>query len=135
MKKILIIICVFIIVLPACKKVEKKRSEFIGYWSSDVPSYEDPYLDISENSYAYYSFNCEGNKEYEGIARANNNRLYIGSVNYFDIIEYPHEIDTAVEHHLSGASMIWANWKMVLKGLKPAMFHSGFEYTYYKADY
>lgn len=138
MKKKHLIIFIHLIVLLSCtKEVDKKRPEFIGSWSSDIENYNEITLIISENSSAHYTFDFEGIAEYKGTAKANNKRLYIGNTNYFDIIEYPHMIDTSDEKHYTwyNGNSIPANWKMVLYGLKPSKLHMSFELTLYKLVY
>ncbi len=139
MKPLLILILACVVSTVACKKVNKNNTEFTGNWSPDVETYNDPSLYISENSQAVYTFNFEGQKEYKGIARVCKNRLYIGDINYFEIIEYPYSIDTTIDRHYiwnnTIGRMMLANWKMVLYGLKPTSRHISFETTYYKIDY
>ncbi len=141
MKKNVIVIFILLIFLLSCKKkVENGSPEFIGHWftQSVVDMHLD--MDISESSYTIYSLYSSGHKTiYKGTARANAKHLKIGSTRYFDIIEYPHEIDTALEkHHIYDSennTNKLANWKMVLDGIKPNDNQFCGIVEYYKAEY
>jgi len=144
MKNCLIIFSLLLIGLSSCEKqVEKERPEFIGYWSGgSYCEYGFIYLDISKKSKAYfYMLDYSNSRDYSssGIARANDEKLIIGGVKYFTIIEYPHPIDTNVErkhiyNYSDGTSKI-ANWKMVLDGLYGSVDCYDGTRTYYMADY
>lgn len=140
MKINLAIISILLFGLFACKKInEDKRSEFIGHWHAIISDYYCATIHINESGNSYYSIIWQGDEtSYGGKARANDKHLYIGSSKSFDIIEYPHTIDTSIEHEYvyyhDGPPKI-ANWKMVLYGLKPSWLHVCGKWTYYKADY
>jgi hypothetical protein len=143
MKKNLIILSLLLAGLSSCKKqVEKDRPEFIGYWSGgSYMEYGYMYIDIDENSKAHvYAYDYENEHEYNsrGTARVGDDKLKIGGIKYFKIIEYPHPIDTTVEkhdviNHLDNTCKL-AIWKMVLDGLKSSSNLNVGQRTYYKAD-
>ena len=143
MRTILTTILVLSLILFSCKKkVEKVSPEFIGKWYSNNEEFTNVYLGVDENSEAEYNIQVtidgvHGN--YTGIARANNRRFKIGRTKYFDIIEYPHLIDTLTDKHrvydYSKNVFILANWKMVLEGMKPSSFYVTGKYEFYKAEY
>jgi hypothetical protein len=142
MKATVIIVCISLCALTACKKeVSDGRSEFIGNWTSEIfREYNIAHLSIDENSNASFRMYYEGHdrKEYTGKARANNKHFKIGRTRYFDIIEFPHRIDTTVEKYsyydsFSGRKRI-ATWKMVLEGMKPDAFHVCERLSYYRTD-
>jgi hypothetical protein len=143
MKEKLLIIFISILGLFACKKqVEEVSPEFIGYWSGgSYAEYGYMYIRINESSGAYvYALDYNNDHEYDsrGTARANDKKLTIGGIKYFKIIEYPHQIDTAVEKeyifdHTDNTAKL-ANWKMVLDGLHNSSINVG-ERTYYKSDF
>ena len=140
MKTTLTIICIFLMTLFACKKqVEKDMPEFIGEWHAGISDNDFIVLSIYEDSYANYMIYWQGKEtNYDGTARANDNRLTIGRTKYFDIIEYPHLIDTTQErYYITNHDMILklANWKMVLYGMRPKSLHVCGTRTFYKADY
>jgi hypothetical protein len=123
----------------SCKKTvdDSNRPEFIGHWycaGSIDYSYS---IRIESNSNAFYSENSmglSGGGSFDGKARIGNDKLKIGRFHHFDIVEYPHKIDTSIEHFLmtdSDGQRKLANWKMTLRGPKLYM-GSG---DYYKIDY
>jgi hypothetical protein len=134
-------IILLLIVLTACKKeVAEDKSAFIGYWYGNI--YEDGIvtLDVSADSYATYDvwLETDNHHQYEGIARANDKHFKIGRTKYFDIIEYPHVIDTTIERIMvpvHNGDRKLANWKMVLDGMKPGLFYADSKTAYYRADY
>jgi hypothetical protein len=139
-----ILLFVFCISLFSCKKKvdENYRPEFIGKWDSSIPG--EPYnhitLDITKDSQADYMIYWEGNDHHHtGTARANDDHLKIGRVLYLKIVEYPHQIDTAVDKHYvtsDNGTYKLANWKMTLNGIKPDwLLKLCFKTDYYKADY
>jgi hypothetical protein len=139
-----IIYCLFLITLFSCKKDDvDKRPEFMGLWYSVIDcNGNHASISIDDKSHGVYEVTWEdgyNQKSYEGTIKINDKHVYLGSTKSFDIIEYPHKIDTATEHqnvyyYYSGTHKI-ANWKMVLYGLKPKAFHICGTWTYYKADY
>jgi hypothetical protein len=141
MKEKIFILFIFLFLFSACKKqVDKDRPEFIGYWHAKIADNYCARINISENSSAYYTIIWQDHETtYSGTARANDNKLTIGRTKYFDIVEYPHHIDTAVEKEYvythDNKPIKLANWKMVLKGLQPDWLHVCGTWTYYKADY
>jgi hypothetical protein len=143
MRTTLTIIFVFLLTLFSCKKqVEKERPEFIGNWQSSNREYTYIDLDINENSEAVYAIEVSVDSKYskyKGIARATNRRLKIGRTKYFDIIEYPHLIDTTFDKHRvydhKNHVTTLANWKMVLEGMKPSNLYLSDKYEFYKAEY
>jgi len=139
MKEKLLIICIILLVLSACKKqVDKERPEFIGDWYAKIMGDYFVNLSVDSNSFANYMIYWQGkDNTYSGQARANDQHFKIGRLKYFKIIEYPHKIDTTIEKMYvpDGFSVKLANWKMILDGMKPAWLHVSGEYTYYKADY
>lgn len=143
MKKKLIILCLFLFGIFACKKqVENGRPEFIGYWSGGSNNeYGYVYIHIKENSKAYFHVTDPENDDdylYKGNARADNGELTIGGSKHFTIVEYPHPIDTNAErkaiYNFVDNSTRLANWKMVLNGPESSNQNVG-KRTYYKADY
>jgi hypothetical protein len=142
-KLIFAIICILSVTLSACKKeVSEVSPEFIGHWSSEhFGDGNFSILTIDENSNASYHLYFEGDasKEYNGTARADDKHFKIGRTMYFDIIEYPHLIDTSVEKHViynqETNQYILANWKMMLEGMKPEAFHVCERLEYYKIEY
>jgi len=141
MKPKILIFCILIIAFSACKKqVEKERPEFIGDWYACIGGCDYfVILKINENSEASYMIYWQGkDTNYYGVARANNKHFKIGRTKYFDIVEYPHKIDTVIEKkyvlNTKGVLKL-ANWKMVLDGMKPSWLHVSGTYTYYKSDY
>jgi hypothetical protein len=147
MKNSLIILSILLAGLSSCKKqVENGRPEFIGYWDGDpYYVYGYMYLNIKENSKAYMHIRDDSNdNDYHnsGTARADGEKLTIGGTKYFNIIEYPHHIDTTVERHYiinhldnNYNSPKLANWKMVLDGLHGTSHSNIGEHAFYKADY
>jgi hypothetical protein len=134
-----IIILISISFLYCKKKVDKDRHEFIGYWYARTGEYNRIILDISEDSKSVCTIRYEGYEHrHTGTARANSKCLEINDILYFDIVEYPHNIDTSVEKvyvwYVDNSSKL-ANWKMVLYGPKPNSLHESGTVTYYKADY
>jgi hypothetical protein len=133
---------IFLIVFSACQKVsEDKRPEFIGFWHSKFGDSGCASIHIkSDGSGAYcIRYDYEESKVYSGTIRVNDKHIYIAGKDRFDIIEYPHMIDTTIErvyisNHFDNSYKI-GNWKMVLYGLKPNALHICGEWTYYKADY
>ncbi len=128
---LLLILCSF-----SCKKrVEKTSAEFIGEWMCWAGSDWYYYLDIDEDSKATYTEDSPygGGASFSGVARANEDKLTIGGIHTFRIIQYPTKIDTADHEGAVGfpPNMKIANWKMVLEGPK-LYLGSG---TYYMADY
>jgi hypothetical protein len=129
--------------LTSCKKkVEVDyRPEFIGDWYASISDYNFVHFNISETGWADFDVYWESNHFiHKGKARANNRHLKIGRIWFFDIIEYPHKIDTTKERipmtDKNGVERL-ANWKMVLNGIKPdvlLMTYDG-KLEYYKADY
>jgi hypothetical protein len=123
--KNLFFVILILFIFSACKKqVEKERPEFIGRWHCEfLGNYIN--LKISEDSYATYEIYYEGKtNSHQGIARANDNHLKIGRIIHFNILEYPHMIDTTrsdiyVYTTDSYNSAKKANWKMVISGLEP----------------
>gem|GEM_PF-2535884 len=96
---------------------------------------------IKKSSAYFYMVDYSNNHEYHsgGIARADDNKLTIGGIKHFTIVEYPHPIDTNVErksviNHVNGTAKI-ATWKMVLDGLHGSLDCNAGNRTYYKADY
>lgn len=145
MKKHSILIFFLLILLLSCeKKVDDKRTEFLGDWHARINDYDCITLNImkDQNCLGIYTVHSGGIDTYfSGTAKADKKHLKIGN-KHFDIIEYPHSIDTNVErvyvynHKANDLSTKLANWKMVLDGIKPSSedTYTG-EYTYYKADY
>lgn len=137
----------FVVVFSGCKKsVTNGRPEFIGYWcttGSGESGNIKIILDIKENDDADYIEIAESSYhgEKHGKARANSDKLKIGSVYHFKILEYPHIIDTTVEHvHISPNysgdqySPLAPNWKMKLSSLIPKVYMKG-PFTFYKVEY
>lgn len=141
MKTNLILIGLLLLALSACKKeVAEEKNEFIGSWYATIFYDGIVTLNVSEDSYAKYDVWIEPDNQhhYEGIARANDKHFKIGRTKYFDIIEYPHMIDTSIERQLIpvfGEGNKLANWKMVLDGMKPGLFYADAQIAYYRADY
>lgn len=141
MKATLTFICILLITISSCKKeVAEEKNEFIGSWYATIYYDGIATLNISEDSYVTYNIWIEpdNHHKYEGIARANDKHFKIGRTKYFDIIEYPHIIDTATERFLLpdlGEGNKLANWKMVLDGMKPGLLYADGKYAFYKADY
>lgn len=140
MKEKIFILFIFLFIFSACKKqVDKERLEFIGMWYSQNDNHSI-YFNISQDSHASYQvYEGMNNEGYSGIARANDHHLKIGRIMKFEIIEYPHEIDTATDKHdlfdYIGHHKL-ANWRMVLNGINP-LFLNRYQgkLEYYKADY
>lgn len=138
-----ILYCLVLLTLLSCKKkVCDESPEFVGDWTSEwFGDNNIAHLNIDENSDATFQMTLEGRsrKEYKGTARANDKHLKIGGTNYFDIIEYPHLIDTSLSdvgvYDHGTHQWVKANWKMVLDGMKPASLHTCKKLSYYKADY
>jgi len=133
---------IMLFVCFACQKVsENKRPEFIGFWHSSRGDDGCAYININADGTGeyYIRFNYDREKTYSGRIRVNDKHIYIAGKDRFDIIEYPHMIDTTVEHVIihnhTDYAYETANWKMVLYGLKPNALHICGEWTYYKADY
>lgn len=142
MKKNVFIILLFLLAICSCKQeVTEERPEFTGHWFASFGDNNVIHFDIDENSQASYQMTLEGyaRKKYTGTARANGQRLTIGGTRYFDIIEYPHMIDTSIEKYTiydyENQRSIPANWMMVLDGMKPGLFYADGTWTFYKADY
>jgi len=143
MKTRQVIFCIILFSTIGCKKqVEKERPEFIGTWFSRYGSVEYAKIVIDENSNAHYIFMDYGDikGEHRGTARANDRKLKIGRILSFDILEYPHKIDTTSTSILAptDASLtVWkkANWRMTLSGLHPQLLYLNGTFTYYKVDY
>ena len=146
MKNSLIISCLFLAVISSCKKrVENGAPEFIGYWSGgSYAEYGYMYLNIKENSTAYlycYDYNNDHDFHNKGTARIDGEKLIVGGTKYFNIVEYPHPIDTNIERYIvinrlyGNFNMKLANWKMVLDGLHGSSHCNVGNHTYYKADY
>jgi len=144
MKTGLGIFCLILITTIGCRKqVEKDRPEFIGYWSGgSYMEYGWTYIKIESSSRAeVYAYDHENEHEYyrHGKARADDEKLTIGGIKYFKIIEYPHPLDTTiVKHyvinHLDNSYKL-ATWIMVLEGMKGFIGLDLGTRTYYKADY
>jgi hypothetical protein len=141
---ILAIFIISLVMLSACRKqVENGNTDFIGYWSGGTYNeYGYVYVHINENSKAYFHINDRENEhDYitKGTARADHEKLSIGGIKYFKIVQYPHPIDTNVERKLilNHVDNTWkvANWKMVLDGLHGTTHSNLGNHTYYKADY
>ena len=133
-------IIVFLGLISCKKKVEDGSPEFIGHWFTQPTVDMHLDIDISETSHAIYRLNSDGKETvYKGTARANTKTLKIGSTRHFDIIEYPHQIDTTIEKHLiynaDDNTYKLATWKMTLYGIKPNDNQFCGEEDYYKADY
>lgn len=127
----------------SCKKKvdDDYRPEFIGKWHSNIPreAYNYITLEITQDGQADYMIYWEGNAHHhKGTARANDNHIKIGRILYLNIVEYPHQIDTAVDKHYvtAGYGYKLANWKMTLNGIKPDwLLKLCYKTDYYKADY
>ena len=145
-RKTKLLVLVFILLIPfiSCRKeVKDGRPEFIGYWSGGAfveSGYI--YIIIHENDPSIFkAMDYENNHEYhaKGTARADDKKLTFGGVKFFDIIEYPHIIDTTVEqfyvHNHSDGTYKLANWEMVLDGPYNSINSNVHKHTYYKADY
>ena len=138
----IILLLLFCLCLFSCKKKvdEYYRPEFVGFW--DAPLGGGAYyvhLNISKDGIADYMLNSDGDiYRKNGIVRANNQHIKIGRMIYFKIIDYPHKIDTTIDHHLAACAdglIKTANWKMTLDGPKPALFFDDGQRDYYKVDY
>jgi len=126
--------------LFSCKKKvdENYRPEFVGFWYLS----DDPYfyfsIKIGKDGYGVYQeiqYGLDTSASIKGYTKANDQKLKIGNLYHFTIIEYPHQIDTAISDtwipNESFEHGVKANWKMVLKG--PHSYRgSG---TYYKSHY
>ncbi|MEI7596083.1 MAG: hypothetical protein WCK02_10075 [Bacteroidota bacterium] len=131
---------ILLLSLYACKKkVDNERPEFCGSWTGYSDCGSKASLEIafsnSDTEYDVFIFGTGGTISYEGHARANDKKLKISQFNTFDIIEYPHKVDTNIVklNHYEGD--IRPNWQMKLSGLKPALFHVTETFTFYKNDY
>ena len=138
----LLIFFILLLVCVACQKVsEDKRPEFIGFWHANTGDDGCASITINADGSGEYCirFHYDREKIYSGTVRVNDKHIYIAGKDRFDIIEYPHKIDTNVEHetihfHNNDPDKT-ANWKMVLYGLKPNALHICGKWEYYKADY
>lgn len=136
-----IIFCLLLLTIFSCKKVgDDSSQEFIGYWHARLSDYDHVFINIDEKSFGFYTILWQGKEiHYSGVIRVNDKHIYLGGLYSFDIIEYPHQIDTSIEREFvsnhNDFSPRLANWKMTLYGLKPAKFHVCGNWTYYKADY
>jgi hypothetical protein len=138
MKKLFILTCMLLIVFASCKdKVGFNQPAFVGYWygTSDGVKYS---LKITADSHAIYIVTSPGSDPVtiEGTARANTTRMNLSSRQYFDIVAYPHAIDTTVERFyipINDTLFALAMYKMTLNGLHKASkdIPSG-EWVYYK---
>jgi hypothetical protein len=140
-KKLFFILFLFVVVFLGCKKPSVlKRPEFIGYWRTLDKSEDRTSIDIGEDGQGRYSQKLDGEerRSYDGEIYATDKKLKIGRINHFEIIEYPHNIDTTVEHIViydyTTQTQKAANWKMILSCHKPSIFSNPNE-VYYKADY
>ncbi len=123
--------------LFGCKKESAtQRPEFIGYWRNPF-SYDFVFtIYIYQNGYGDYTeLNKEGDRLHiKGDARVTDEKLKIGCLHHFRIIEYPHKIDTTDSDIFTTTYeglRKKANWKMILEA---PHFYAGSS-TYYKADY
>ncbi|MFH2140833.1 MAG: hypothetical protein ABIJ97_00320 [Bacteroidota bacterium] len=110
----------FLLCILSCKKqVENERPEFIGTWEWNC---SDFYIDIiiSEDSHAIYEETSYsgGTTKVKGLARATDDKLKIGRFYHFNIIEYPHKVDTP-----NLLNRIY--WQMTLSEIKPGLYLSG----------
>lgn len=143
LKRTLLLFClIMLFACFACQKVsEDKRTEFIGFWHASIGDGDCASININSDGTGAYClrYDYEESKIYSGRIRVNDKHIYIAGQNRFDIIEYPHMIDTSIErvyvyNHVDDSHKI-GNWKMVLYGLKPGSMHISGEWDYYKADY
>jgi hypothetical protein len=137
-------ICISLMTFSGCTKgggEYSQRPEFFGFWNAPLEYDNWVDLNIDSSSFATYKIIWERNEHtYTGNAKENDKYLKIhGSKYYFEIIEYPHTIDTTIEkHYVHSANYLsskLANWKMILYGMQPDCFHVCGTWTYYKADY
>lgn len=122
MKKILFLLTFIVIALFSCKeKVTMSQPAFLGYWyGTNGSATYSLYIDLE--SHAVYKIDWpDGNSvTIEGTARANTTRLNIDGKKYFDVVQYPHQIDTMADPYLipnPGGAPIRAYYKMTLNGL------------------
>ncbi len=139
-----ILFCIIPIIFLSCKKEDvSSKPEFIGYWFSSIDcNGNHATINIDADGHGVYTVTWEdgyNKKSYSGNIQVNDKHIYLGSTKSFDIIEYPHQIDTSTNHqyvyYFNSGTWKIANWKMVLYGLKPKAFHICGKWTYYKSDY
>lgn len=122
MKKSLVLLLLVILTLFSCKeKVVGYSPAFLGYWYG-VNGNAKYILNIDLESHAVYKIEWPdaNSVTYEGTARANTSRLNIGGKKYFDVVEYPHAIDTLADPFFipTGDSTLFrARYRMILNGL------------------
>ncbi len=122
MKKSLILLVFITLVLFSCKeKVTGYSPAFLGYWYGTNGNAKY-ILNIDLESHAVYKIDWpESNSvTIEGTARANTRRLNIDGKKYFDIVEYPHAIDTIADPYFiptADSALFRAHYRMILNGL------------------
>lgn len=125
MKKSLALIILIALVHFSCKeKVTGYQPAFLGYWYGTNGNAKY-ILNIDLESHATYKIEWpEGNSvTIEGTARANTTRLNIDGKKYFDVVQYPHQIDTIADPYFiptPDGTPFRANYKMILNGLHKA---------------
>ena len=139
MKKTLMLTALLFSLFACKKKVDNERPEFCGSWTGHSDHGSVASLNISfsnsDTKYKVFISGTSGSITYKGHARANDKTLKLSRFNTFDIIEYPHKVDTNIEKLDHYEGRIQPNWKMILRGLKPDLIHVTETFTFYKNDY
>jgi hypothetical protein len=138
MKIKLALYCLILITFCSCNdKVNVSSPAFIGYWYG-INNGMRYSLNIDLESHATYEISWPDSnyQSIEGLARANSRKLTINHKQYFEIVEYPHKVDTSVEKFYIPApdgTLFIADYKMILDGMHhPSKDIPGGEFTYYK---
>ncbi|MEI6851579.1 MAG: hypothetical protein WCL06_02005 [Bacteroidota bacterium] len=124
-KSLFLLAAILLFTISSCKdKVTLSQPAFIGYWYGTNGSTKF-ILNIDLKSHATYKIEWPDSNSVtiEGTARANTTRLNITSKQYFEVVEYPHQIDTLADPYFIPApdgSAFRANYRMVLNGLHKA---------------